>query len=167
MKTRNRLRYLHRTFQCLLNRSQRSRNESKRTPPYDVVREIWWWNLGNGSRWNDLLGNTSRQLSNTKRDVAKAGPNRLVLEDGSRWNSRRCGRSRQPGNQQLMSDAYLAVCLLNNLVTCTTNDPDETYVNCGIFKTIWQTRFMYFSKLFDFGSVILERGSYMLCSVIF
>jgi len=29
-----------------------------------------------------------------------------------------------------------AVCLLNNLVTKTTNGPDETDVHCGIFKSI-------------------------------
>ena len=38
-----------------------------------------------------------------KRIAKKAGPNTFVLEDGSRWNSRRCIRSRQVGPPHLLA----------------------------------------------------------------
>ena len=81
-------------------------------------------------------------LSSTKRNVAKAGHNRLVLEDGSRWNSRRCVRSRQPGNQQLSSDAYTLYLDDLDIDSLSAqqpgyphyyNDSDETDVHRGIF----------------------------------
>ena len=43
-------------------------------------------------------------LSYPKRITKKAGPNTFVLEDGSRWNSRRCVRSRQVGPLHLLAE---------------------------------------------------------------
>ena len=46
-------------------------------------------------------------LSYPKRIAKKAGPNTFVLEDGPRWNSRRCIRSRQVGPPHLLAEETL------------------------------------------------------------
>ena len=46
-------------------------------------------------------------LSYSKRFAKKIGPNTFVLEDGSRWNSRRCVRSRQVGPPHMLAEETL------------------------------------------------------------
>ena len=46
-------------------------------------------------------------LSYLKRIAKKVGPNTFVLEDGSRWNWRRCIRSRQVGPPHLLAEETL------------------------------------------------------------
>ena len=62
-------------------------------------------------------------LSCLKRIAKKAGPNTFVLEDGSRWNSRRCIRSRQVGPSHLLAEETLPDVDVESLLARQLGDP--------------------------------------------
>ena len=62
-------------------------------------------------------------LSCLKRIAKKAGPNTFVLEDGSRWNSQRCIRSRQVGPSHLLAEETLPDVDVEGLLARQLGDP--------------------------------------------